>query len=116
MGDPLTGPLGVALGLPGVFLSCVQCLELVDSGKNYAKELEIIWTKFDAQRVRLLIWGQVTGIIGTLPYDTTLNDPEIRASIERNLNCIKLLFNDVDKLQQRYGLKATRDGQNIPTQ
>jgi ubiquitin-protein ligase len=104
MVDPLGAALGVA-GLAGLFSTCVQCFDLVQLGRAYARDYEIIQTKFEAQKVRFLIWGQVVGVIEGSSYDTRLDLPEIRPTVLRILLNIRLLFSDGQQLSRRYGLR-----------
>lgn len=104
MVDPLGAALGVA-GLAGLFSTCVQCFDLVQLGRAYARDYEIIQTKFEAQKVRFLIRGQVVGVIEGSSYDTRLDLPEIRPTVLRILLNIRLLFSDGQRLSRRYGLR-----------
>jgi hypothetical protein len=61
MGDPIGIALGVA-GLAGLFGTCVQCFDLIQLGAAFARDYEIVQTKFEAQKIRFLIWGQVVGL------------------------------------------------------
>jgi ubiquitin-protein ligase len=103
MVDPVGVVLGVA-GLAGLFSTCVQCFELVNLGRAYARDFEILQTKFEAQKVRFLIWGQAVGVTEGSSYDTRLDLPEIRPTVIRLLNCVRLLFSDSQELNRRYGL------------
>lgn len=103
MVDPVGVVLGVA-GLAGLFSTCVQCFELVHLGRAYAKNFEILQAKFEAQKVRFLIWGQAVGVTEGSSYDTRLDLPEIRPTVIKLLNCVRLLFSDGQELNRRYGL------------
>ncbi|MCJ1397230.1 hypothetical protein MMC11_000422 [Xylographa trunciseda] len=105
MADPVGLTLGL-LGLAGLFSTCLQCLDLVQLGRAYARDYEIIQTKFEAQKVRFMIWGQVVGLTGSTAYDERLDLPFIRPTIYKILNCIQLLFADGQRLTQRYGLRG----------
>jgi hypothetical protein len=51
---------GLAVGvvaLTGLFTTCTQCLDLIQLGKAYASDYELLQTKFEAQKLRFLILG-----------------------------------------------------------
>jgi len=47
MGDPIGIALGAA-GLAGLFGTCVQCFDLIQLGTAFARDYEILQTKFEA--------------------------------------------------------------------
>jgi Prion-inhibition and propagation len=103
MVDPLGAALGVG-GLAGLFGTVVQCVQLVSLGKSYARDIELLQTRFEAQKVRLLIWGEAVGIVEKGVYDTRLDSPTIQPTVFRILNNIRLLFSDEQDLGRKYGL------------
>jgi hypothetical protein len=101
MGDPLSAA-AVALSLPGIFMSCVQCFELIQCGRNYERDLLILTTKFSNQQLRFSKWGEACGF-GTEPgYDVRLDDPSLRPNILRTLHSLKLILGDGIELIPKY--------------
>lgn len=111
MVDPVGAALGVA-GLAGLFSTCVQGFQLLQLGRHYAQDFDILQTKFEAQKVRFLIWGETFGFLAGQRYDVSLDSPSIRPTIVRILNNIRLLFSDETKLRRRYGLRP--DTEELP--
>lgn len=107
MGDPIGIALGVA-GLAGLFGTCVQCFDLIQLGAAFARDYEIVQTKFEAQKIRFLIWGQVVGLTESGTFDDRLELPFIRPTVCRILNCMQLLFSDAGGLSKRYGLRQSQ--------
>lgn len=54
--------IGLVVGVAGLFSACLECLDLVDSARNYEHESEVLIAKLDIQRVRLQIWGDLVGL------------------------------------------------------
>ncbi|MCJ1244478.1 Ubiquitin-conjugating enzyme E2 4 [Trapelia coarctata] len=106
MGDPVGIALGVT-GLAGLFPTCVQCFDLVQPGDAFARDYEIVQTKFEAQKIRFLIWAQVVGLTEAGTFDERLELPIVRPTVCRILNCIQLLFSDAGVLSKRYGLRRS---------
>jgi len=107
MAEAAAGLAVGAISLAGMFTTCVQCFEMIESGTNYAEDLEIIYTGFEAQRVRLIIWGQTVGFERS--PDHLWEQPVVQEAIRRGLNCIELLFEDGEKLMSKYGLQISVD-------
>jgi hypothetical protein len=113
-----------AVGVLGLFSTCIECFDIVDAGKNYTKELEQLsalvssltglfaliltsTTQLALERLRFCIWGQTVGLgprhDGTYaPYDTILNRPDIRPLVEQTLFNIKSLLDDAGLVIERY--------------
>ena len=96
--------LGVA-GLAGLFSLCVQSFDLVQMGRTLGRDYEILETKYEATKVRFMIWGEAMGMTNPDDYDARLDNPMIQSTICRILNCIRFLFADGNVLASRYGLR-----------
>jgi HET-S-like prion-inhibition and propagation protein len=108
MTDPVGAALGVA-GLFGLFNTTLEVVELISLGRAYAKDYEIIQTKFEVQKIRLITWGISVRLLESDNYDGRLESPIIRPTTERILNNIKLLLSDEKKLSRLYGLRVDDD-------
>jgi ubiquitin-protein ligase len=107
--DPVGAALGIA-GLLGLFSAAVEVVDLVELGRAYAKDYEIIQTKFEIQKIRLLTWGKSVGLLDGEHYDTRLDSPIIRPTVERVLNNIKALLSDERRISRQYGLRPDTGG------
>jgi ubiquitin-conjugating enzyme E2 D/E len=119
MGDPLSATAAV-LGLPGIFMSCVQCFELIQSGRNFERDLLVLTTKFSNQQLRFTKWGEACGFGSPSGYNRGLDEPELKPHIERTFHSIKLLLDSgvsVSKTYEEHTLKyeAFVAPQTVPT-
>jgi len=105
MGDPLSAA-AAALSLPGIFISCVQCFELIQCGKNYERDLLILTTKFSNQQLRFSKWGEACGFGTGLSYDDRLDDPSLRPNILKTLRSLQLILDDGVVLIQKYNAQS----------
>jgi ubiquitin-protein ligase len=118
-----------AVGILGIFSTCVECFDIVDAGRNHSKDLEQLSalvssmtglfalmltssTQLALERLRFCIWGQTVGLAprhdrSRAPYDTILDRPDIRPVVEETLFNIKSLLDDAGLVIERY--KASGD-------
>lgn len=91
--------IGVA-GLVGLFNTCVDIIERVDSYKDVGGESRgesrSLLARFEADRVRLRQWGQIVGLDKHQPDDhdnyqhyKALEDPAVRIAVRQILQSIK---------------------------
>ncbi len=94
-----------AIALASLFTTCVQCFDCVQLTRTYGRDHELLITKLEVEKTRLLIWGDAVGIFDTQGSnrDARLDCPHIQPILERTLNCILLIFTDTEKLRKRYG-------------
>ena len=109
MVEPIGLTIGV-VGLAGLFGACVQCFDMVQTGRAQRRDFELLHTKLDVQRVRFLAWGEAAGLINTTTYNDRFDHPAVRPTVERVLRCIRLLFKEGNELTARYGLRRDTDG------
>lgn len=80
------------LGLAGLFNTCLDVLEKVDSWKGFGSESRSMSAQFKAHKIRLEKWGQAVGIEqGRLSdeHDRLLDDPRILSTVQELLSAIK---------------------------
>lgn len=105
-------PAGVALGglaLVSLFSSCVECLDLIEQGRNYTRDVQIATTKLRLLRQRLQSWSEATRF-----HDMNRGDvwqdkqPEQTDNglITASLLGINGLLSDTSKLCDKYNLVA----------
>lgn len=67
--------------------------------------------QFSLQRTRFGLWGESVGLIPNpndgrcLPYNENIDRRDIRPGVESILNNIRLLLQEADRVDERYGLK-----------
>jgi ubiquitin-protein ligase len=109
MGDPLSATAFV-LSLPGIFMSCVQCFELIQTGRNLEQDLLIRTTKFSNQQLRFTKWGVACGFGTPDGYNRGLDDPTIQPHIARTLQSVQQVLNSGVTLIRRYEEKSAVTG------
>jgi hypothetical protein len=107
MVDPVGTAFGV-VGLAAIFSTCLEVWEFIDARREHAISFSLHRTRLDNQRMIFLIWGRRLGFDSpdSVNYDKRLDDPFIRPTVENNLNHIKRIFSDTDKLVERYGVET----------
>jgi hypothetical protein len=113
-------PLGLAIGVAGLvplFSVCVQLFDIIDSGKTYGQDYEILIAKVEVERVRLFLWGESVGLFGQdvnilesdlqSQFDQRLEDRRVCSAVSDVLECMKRVFEDTDALKRRYGLQQS---------
>ena len=105
----VTGLTASLVALAGLFTTCVECWDYIESARVFSRDYEILITQLDIEKTRFLIWGEVVGL---LQHDqrkqaANLKWPIVQKNITRTLNCIQTIFTDTDALTSRYGLRLT---------
>ena len=95
------------LALATLFSSCLECFDYFQAAKPFANDLDLLLTKLDCQRERLLTWGDLVGIFkseeeGRHPYLEEKGE-----LIHRCIQSIELLLSNAEKLQKEYGVQST---------
>ncbi|KAK8076183.1 hypothetical protein PG994_003455 [Apiospora phragmitis] len=99
-------PIGFALGIASLFTTCIDCFELVQSGRYLGQEYHLLETKFVNQRIRLVAWGKACGFTDPNGYDRQIDEnKEVHDAIEASLLHLIGLLRDGDKLKCKYGLR-----------
>ena len=97
-----------AAALTSLFSLCVQCFELAQDGRHHSKDYKVLQTKFEAQKARLVLWGEQAGLTDIAQYDERLEHPLVRPIVVNTLCCIRMLFIDGEALKKRYGLQKVK--------
>lgn len=98
-----------AIALASLFSECIQCFEYFQAGQSLEDDFQILLTKLDFEKERLLIWGSAVGILkaqheGRIPL---LEEPSRANVIESGLECISRLLTRASELQDQYGVVST---------
>ena len=101
---------GLALGVVATWKTCVEVFDVVDGGRKYGMDYEVLRVKLEVERIRLLMWGNVVGLGemgGSVPPkpDSWVHRQELRGTVVRVLGCIHQVFENTDRLEDRYGLR-----------
>jgi Prion-inhibition and propagation len=102
-----------AAGLAGLFSACVDCFALIRCGRAHGRDLEILVTKLDVEKTRLLQWADAVGLLASdsKSRNPLLDAEHTRPVIERVLNCIVMLMTDGDQLRAKYGMGEENQGE-----
>ncbi|KAK3044450.1 hypothetical protein LTS18_001256, partial [Coniosporium uncinatum] len=94
-----------AVGLAGLFTTCLECIEYVQSGRKLGKDYVLLETKLCNQKIRFMAWGKACGFGTSDGYDTRLDSSVRRSAIERTMACIMMLFVDAEKFSRTHALQ-----------
>lgn len=114
--EPISLSIG-AIALASLFSTCIQCFDYIDSAKSYGRDFELLTTKLEIQKTRLLMWGQSVGVAfvdGPIERLWWWDSPLCRPVIQSILECIHVLFEDTHRLTTRYGLKQSKEARAQP--
>lgn len=118
----VTGLVISVAGLASLFSTCVRLFDVIGAGRRHGRDYQVLLCKLEVERLRLVLWGENVGIPGHATSDEQrekvtqpaeiphvavnpcLGHPEISSSIFNILSCLKLVFEDAETLEQRYGL------------
>ncbi|KAK2018744.1 hypothetical protein LZ32DRAFT_653516 [Colletotrichum eremochloae] len=106
------------LGLVGLYSTCIETLDALSSAARYGIDRELLQTKIEVERVRLMIWGDAVGLahvqllVGKeeptedelAGIDEALQRMALRDAVAGLLTCFVRTFEDIGNLQKRYGL------------
>ncbi|KAJ4152393.1 hypothetical protein NW754_004188 [Fusarium falciforme] len=80
------------LGLAGLYTTCVHMLDTLSAAARYGIDRELLQTKIEVERVRLMIWGEAVGLneINLDPSKTEVTEDEL-AVLDESLQTAALL-------------------------
>jgi hypothetical protein len=99
--DPFSLATGIAgfAGLAGLFSTCLDVIERVDSYKDFGDESRAIITQFEADKLLFKKWAQNVSISQTKleeGHHKSLNDPETFSIVGKILYSIHEIFTKAD--------------------
>ncbi|EUC27059.1 hypothetical protein COCCADRAFT_42093 [Bipolaris zeicola 26-R-13] len=106
----MTEAAGLALGVVALWKTCVEVFEVVDSGRSYGIDYELLRVKLEVERIRLVTWGDTIGLDrenSTTQPDTRLQQSHVNETVMRLLGCIQHIFDNSERLQSKYGLRPS---------
>jgi hypothetical protein len=105
------GGLAISVvGIAGLASACLDYFDRIQTGREYAREYEILLAKLAVERLRFVNWVKTVGL-GSGSGDGIFNsgvDDVTRQTIERLLNCIIMVFTDTTRMTTKYGLVPVR--------
>ncbi|KAK8004946.1 hypothetical protein PG990_010983 [Apiospora arundinis] len=107
---------GLAIGVAALALTLQDCLDLysyISSGLSLDRDLEILTTKLDIEKLVLLGWAESIRLANE-SFDQRLEKEEKRSTLEKVLLCIRRLLSESNALELRYGLEKVEDGSWVP--
>ncbi|KAK8073209.1 hypothetical protein PG994_004108 [Apiospora phragmitis] len=102
-----------ALGIAGLFTSCVENFDIIVRAKDFGEEFDLLCTQLSLQRIRLAVWGETLGLLPPassqtrrVRYNRSLEREDIKPSIVASLN---QLLNQLTKADTPTGMRVLRD-------
>ncbi|KAJ5151340.1 uncharacterized protein N7482_010592 [Penicillium canariense] len=112
------------VGLAALFSTCIETLDTLSSAARYSVNREILQTKIEVERLRLMVWGESAGITDIDPnrpehetpddlaiLDESLQGAALRPAVAGLLTCFTHYFEDIEQLQSRYGVAPRKESQ-----
>ena len=90
-------PIGLAVGIVGLYSTCIEAVKWAKSYKGYEFESRYIITQFNASELHLQKWAMGVGIADNKLKDKhhdKLDDPEINSTACQVLYTIRQILND----------------------
>ncbi|KAK1688666.1 hypothetical protein BDP55DRAFT_536367, partial [Colletotrichum godetiae] len=106
-------PVGLAVGitgLAGLFSTCLEIVEKVDSYRDFKHDSHSLNVQFQAEKRRFEQWGSAIGINnGTLSgtHHPALNDPQTSSTATELLSLIKKIYTDADSAAVQLSLPSS---------
>ena len=92
---------GLVIGVVGLFGSCVKGYKIISSAKSVNKDSATLSCRLEIEEKRLILWGRNAG----LTESTCLPPVRDLDTIIKVLTQIKILTQDANELEKRYGIK-----------
>ena len=96
-----------AVGLAGLFTTCVERIDYVSLGRNHSRDYELSMTKLTLLKARLDAWGESLQVLHKGKENTALQNHwlEEQGTVGKCLVGIKSILEDDKRMKSRYGLK-----------
>ncbi|KAJ5769019.1 hypothetical protein N7520_003578 [Penicillium odoratum] len=89
--EPVSFAVGI-IGLAGLFSTCLDVLDKVDSRKDFGSDSQNLSAQFKAHKLRLERWGKAVGFENggvSDVHDKTLDDPHVLSAVKDLLTVVK---------------------------
>ncbi|KAH8930733.1 hypothetical protein BT69DRAFT_1188125, partial [Atractiella rhizophila] len=108
----MTDVAGIVLSVVTAWKTCIEVFDIVQSGRNYGMEYQILRVKLEVERIRLIMWGESLGLAdvdslgsGTSRAAAVLARDDVRETVLRLLGCVQHAFESTHRFEERYGLR-----------
>ncbi|KAL1600749.1 hypothetical protein SLS60_007137 [Paraconiothyrium brasiliense] len=107
----MSGSASIVTSLPGLFMACIQCFEIIQYGRTLETERDTLVLRLHYIGLMLSRWGASKGIVGTInpeTIDAQLDEcrPFLQAIITR--------FDDAKRKSEKYELNKQQQQQGQP--
>jgi hypothetical protein len=88
-------PVGLAIGIVGLFSTCLDLLDKVDDYRGSSTESQILTAIFDAEKRRFEQWGEAVGLRQDIleeVHHKAFDDPLTQSKVEQLLAGIQEIF------------------------
>ena len=98
-----------------LFHTTIQVFDIVNTSKAYSSDIHILCSKLQIERARLVDWGELVGLteiheVGPQSAtDSRLYHPRYRHAIANHLKRLLELFQNVDSLLEKHGVRLDQD-------
>ncbi|KAJ9132099.1 hypothetical protein NKR23_g11419 [Pleurostoma richardsiae] len=88
-------PVGLAVGivgLVGLFSTCLEVIDKVQSYKTFANDSHVLDSQFNAGKLRFEQWGRAVGLAPGTPsanHHDALDEPDVRAVVGDILSIVR---------------------------
>ncbi|KAL8951460.1 MAG: hypothetical protein Q9222_002561 [Ikaeria aurantiellina] len=98
--------VGVTIGIPALFTTCVQCFEYFKTATTQREDYALLLLKLELEQERFLIWGEDIGIGNQDRDEQSLFDGNSRRQdlALRCMHTIRSLLEDAEVLKSKYGV------------
>jgi ubiquitin-conjugating enzyme E2 D len=93
-------------GLAGLFSVCVDCFDLIQTGRSLSNDYTILTTRLGNLLLQFKIWGQGCGLLDPRSHGCRLDEKPLRSQLTRTMECMVMLFIDSDELVKKYNAKS----------
>ncbi|KAF8241903.1 hypothetical protein K440DRAFT_665087 [Wilcoxina mikolae CBS 423.85] len=78
-------PLGIVLGLAGLYSSVLTVFDRISAARSYTEESGLFVSKVAAERLRLSLWGEAVGLTGGVELHERLRNPLVYGRVQELL-------------------------------
>jgi hypothetical protein len=103
--EPISFTIGTAIGLAGLYSVCLQAMEQVSDGKNFAEDSKMLYALPETERYLFQVWGKRVGIEKQSDFHRCL-DPKLPEypRVRGILKSLETILSNGDGLCKKYGL------------
>ena len=107
----ILGALASGLTIATLFKGCIEAFDLVQSARHQESDLNSLVLKFNIEKCRLFLWGQVMGLTAQAnPRERhPLEDLEMQDLVCETLQAILAILQSTWNMKEKYGCKEMPD-------